>query len=355
MRQGKVLFAGCARNCAAALPGVLKNVEAMASLWEDSAFLFVENDSTDGTKAILQAWCGARDKARMLSFDGLAEFCPVRTVRLERLRKQCLSVLRAEYADYTHLVLLDCDEVNIGEMDMDAVRRAVDFLNADPATAGVFAGQDDLYYDLWALRHPTLCPGDIWEEVYDYALMHRVTDAEAFRNTFVKRLFPLPASAPPLEVDSAFGGLGIYKIASVLGNARSYAGYKIKRVPVNGEWWEVGWQVCEHVAFHAGFRERNEKLFILPFLVNAGPPRIDADAAAGGRSQTPSRPKKWRRVDPDPSTYGNLVFNLGLVRPDIAASAGHLCPCGSGKLYRQCHGAVVMPPAPASLRDILAL
>ena len=124
---------------------------------------------------------------------------------------------------------------------------------------------------------------------------------------------------------------------------------------MNGEWWEVGWQVCEHVAFHARFRERNEKLFILPFLVNAGPPRIDADASPGGRSQNPPRPKKWRRVDPDPSTYGKLVFNLGLVRPDIAASARQLCPCGSGKLYRQCHGAVAMPPAPASLRDILAL
>ena len=107
-----------------------------------------------------------------------------------------------------------------GPLDLDGVRQAVEFLDAGADRAGVFAGQDGLYYDLWALRHTELCPQDIWEELYDYAVANKTTDEEAFRQTFRKRLFPLPRSAPPLEVDSAFGGLGLYKAASVLPNPR---------------------------------------------------------------------------------------------------------------------------------------
>lgn len=333
----KVLFAGCARNCAPALPGVLRNVERMASLFSDAAFVFIENDSTDGTKAILRDWCGARGEARVYSYDGLGEFCRVRTIRLAKLRQQCLSLLRAEHAGATHYVVFDCDEVNAGEFDLDAVRRAVEFLDAEPERAGVFAGQDGPYYDLWALRHPELCPGDIWEELYDYAVAHQVSDEEAFGQTFRKRLFPLPRSAPPLEVDSAFGGLGLYKAASVLRNPRRYGGFKLKRMPYKSGWRELGWEVCEHVAFHAGLREQGERLFVLPFLVNTGP----------------------KEINPNPSIYQWLIFDPAEANPaDIAVppeGRNEACPCGSGKRYKHCHGALARPAVPEALKPLLAL
>jgi hypothetical protein len=332
----KVLFAGCARSCASALPEVLKNIERMASLWGEAAFVFAENDSNDTTRTILETWCGARPRARVYSFDRLAEFCPKRTIRLEKLRKHCLSVLRADYADYTHLAVFDCDEVNAGGLDLEGVRRAVAFLEAEPERAGVFAGQDGIYYDLWAFRHPELCPGDIWEEVYDYAVAHNTTDEEAFRERFNKRLFPLPRSAPPLEADSAFGGLGIYKVPSVLRNPRSYCGHKKKTVPYKGARREVGWEVCEHVAFHAGFRERGEKLFVLPFLVNAGP----------------------KEINPNPSTYVRLIFDLSQANPQAVeappSGRNDPCPCGSGKRYKHCHGALAKPGIPDALKGVLA-
>ena len=75
--------------------------------------------------------------------------------------------------------------------------------------------------------------------------------------------------ALPIEVDSAFGGLGIYKISSVLKNQRTFTGYKRKLLPTARGRFEVGWQMCEHISFNAGFREIGERLFILPYLVNA--------------------------------------------------------------------------------------
>jgi hypothetical protein len=333
----KVLIAGCARNCSAALPGVLKNIEAMALLWDDAAFVFVENDSTDETPSILRDWCATRPQASLHSYDRLAEFCRVRTIRLAKLRQQCLSVLRAEHPNATHYVIFDCDEVNAGPLDLDGVRQAVEFLDAGADRAGVFAGQDGLYYDLWALRHTELCPQDIWEELYDYAVANKTTDEEAFRQTFRKRLFPLPRSAPPLEVDSAFGGLGLYKAASVLRNPRRYVGYKLKRMPYKGGWRDLGWEVCEHVAFHAGLREQGERLFVLPFLVNAGP----------------------KEINPNPSIYQWLIFDPAEANPaDIEAPPGgrnEPCPCGSGKRFKHCHGALERPATPEALKGILAL
>ena len=91
-------------------------------------------------------------------------------------------------------------------MDLDAMSRAIDFLSSDKDYAGVFGNCRGTYYDMWALRHPTYCPGDVWEELCDYALSHNATDEEAFRQTFAKRLFSISPDAQPVEVDSALVG-----------------------------------------------------------------------------------------------------------------------------------------------------
>ncbi|HZT51587.1 MAG TPA: hypothetical protein VFA22_06630 [Stellaceae bacterium] len=264
----RAVFVGCAQNCAVTLPRVLGTMERLSALFAERAFVLLENDSRDATKQVLRAWCATRPAARLVERDGLAAACPIRTIRLAQLRNSYLATVRAEFADWDYLVVFDCDEVNDAEIDSEAMRRAIDFLARGPSRAGVFANPDGIYRDIWALRHPKLCPGDAWEEVLDYGLRHKVADDEAFTRTFRKRIVTIARSDPPLEVASAFGGLAIYKIASVLGNARPYVGYKKKLVATPQGSREVGWQVCEHVSFNAGFGERGEKLYILPYLVN---------------------------------------------------------------------------------------
>jgi hypothetical protein len=51
----KVLFAGCVRDCEKWLPSVLHNIERIASLYVEAAFIFVENDSQDRTKEIIKS------------------------------------------------------------------------------------------------------------------------------------------------------------------------------------------------------------------------------------------------------------------------------------------------------------
>src|SRR5690349_21104828 len=111
-----VLFAGCARNCAQMLPQVLRNVGRIADMFSKVSYLFVENDSNDDTNRLLNLWCSAHPSAAVMSLDGLAACCPVRTMRLEIARNQYLSIARNKFSHYDYLLVLDCDEANSADI-----------------------------------------------------------------------------------------------------------------------------------------------------------------------------------------------------------------------------------------------
>ena len=188
------------------LPAVLANLEALEPVFGESAFLFLESDSIDASRAMLECWCRGRAGA-VLSPDSDAGWSRVRTVRLAALRNQIVAEVRRRYADFDVLVLLDCDEVNATPKDVAGFVRAVEFLWAQDDRVGVFANTLGVYYDMWAFRHPQTCPDDIWEATLDYSQRHRVGSEEAFDAVYAPRMFALPLGAPPLEVESAFGAL----------------------------------------------------------------------------------------------------------------------------------------------------
>jgi hypothetical protein len=276
LQQKKAVFAGCARDSAPHLPALFANIERMAALFGKSAFVFAENGSVDSTRDDLEAWCRARADAGVLSPDARAAASNLRSVRVGGARNAYLSLIRAIFADFDYLIVLDMDDANTLPLAMDGFVRALEFLEADGRRAGVFANSLGIYYDMWALRHPTLCPGDVWEEVCDYALNHGVDDKAAFAATLGRRIFTLKPDAPPLEVDCAFGGLGLYRLRPVLENPQPFMGMRRKqlspalaaRLGFADATGAVGWHICEHVPFHAGLREVGGKLFILPWLIN---------------------------------------------------------------------------------------
>jgi hypothetical protein len=65
----------------------------------------------------------------------------------------------------------------------------------------------------------------------------------------------IPQTSPWIQVDSAFGGLGIYK-ARILGSVE----YPTATGDIQ----------CEHVIFHEELVNQGHSLFINPSLVNAG-------------------------------------------------------------------------------------
>ena len=267
----KIVFVGLAQNCAQHLPAALRNIDNMAILASSAAFLFLENDSTDNTKAILNAWGNNRANFTLLNFDGL-NGVGVRTVKLEILRNAYVECLRnyQNFKEYDYAILIDMDDMATWPVDISELDKAIKFIDSDPQAAAVFANQLGSYYDIWALRHKTLCPGDAWEEVMDYKNSHpAVSDEEAFNQTFKKRIPTFSPTEKPIEVDSAFGGLGIYRMSYILKNPNPYLGSKIKSIPADNGIFKISRrQFCEHVHFNAGIRAQGGRLFVWPSLIN---------------------------------------------------------------------------------------
>ncbi len=246
---------------------------SLAATYDRCAFVIVENDSDDGAKQMLRDWVDDRPDAHLIDLDGLAQRPLLRAERMAICRNAYLDFIRSSpYAGFDHVVILDADGVTRTPVDLQSFERARDWLTANGAAA-VFANAP-VYYDIWALRHPTWCPTDCLADVTREK--GRLTKPVARRKFVDDRQIVLAPGSPPMEVDSAFGGLGVYDLKYALASA--YSG-------VDAE----GREICEHVPFNRDIgRISGCKLFILPWLIINGsrvplPEARQAQLAQGGR------------------------------------------------------------------------
>ena len=75
------------------------------------------------------------------------------------------------------------------------------------------ANRRNYYYDIWALRHPDWCPQDCWERFA--RLRPQIGNENAFQMAILGPMVRIPAHLPFIEVESAFGGLAIYRKAAL--------------------------------------------------------------------------------------------------------------------------------------------
>ncbi|WP_319529135.1 hypothetical protein [uncultured Cohaesibacter sp.] len=249
----ELVIAGLARDCAHSLPNLFSQLEALAERFDKSHFIFLENDSLDTTKAILRAFDISHTNATIEFHDRIGRKHPLRTDRLAFLRNRIVEIASEVIDDpqNAYLLLLDMDGAN-STIDID---RIAGYAKDDRGNwAGLFANQKTDYCDLWALRHPDLCPYDIWEKVRNRP--EGMEKREAIDTYITTLRFTLPEDRGLVEVESAFGGLGIYRFSALEGCR--YIGLD-----------KDGNEICEHVAFNRQIREKGGKLFIDAGLINA--------------------------------------------------------------------------------------
>ncbi|MHA7775266.1 hypothetical protein [Roseibium sp. M-1] len=241
-----IVIAGLVRDCAHSLPFLLNNLEKLAERFNESSFIFIENDSVDKSKRILSEFARARTNCFVEHYDNICKVHAKRTDRLAVLRNRILEIADqlTKDPDDTFLLLLDLDGVN-KEIDADRISKYV-FEDTED-WAGLFANQRLDYYDLWALRHPNYCSYDIWEKVRNRP--KSMSKDEAIKTFITSIRFSLPEDGGFIEVESAFGGMGLYRFAAI-------KGCKYVGLDDNGN------QICEHVAFNAEVRARGGKLYI---------------------------------------------------------------------------------------------
>jgi hypothetical protein len=253
----RVVFAGVARNCAIHLPRVLENLGRFAASYSQASFVFAVSDTSDDSLSILERWLADGRRGKAIDLGTLAERLPKRTERIAHARNTCLDeIRRSEWAGYDHLVMADLDDVLASPMSADDFAQAAGWLDGGPSRAAVFANATPRYYDVWALRHDRWCPRDCWRPIWGRPAEESF-EAAKFREVFARQI-RISAGLPPIAVQSAFGGLGIYRMSFALG-AR-YCGLD-----------DAGQETSEHVAFNQAIVRSGGELCIFPPLSVCAP------------------------------------------------------------------------------------
>lgn len=242
---------GTARNVARPLASSIRRLRDVFSSFGETRFFVVESNSTDDTVEVLRSLSIEIPHFSHESLAGLPEGSKWRTTRLATCRNHYLDhLLRQQLGPEDLVVMADLDGVN-NRLSCDGVTNSLGSEGWDVVTAN----QSGRYYDLWALRHPIWCPSD-YRDYSEFLITHGYSARTAHRLSVRGRQIRIGVESGLIEVDSAFGGLALYR-PWVIETSR-YEGTT-----------PAGQQVSEHVPFHLGAREAGARIFINSRMINA--------------------------------------------------------------------------------------
>lgn len=273
----KILVAGTARNCERTIRKEVEYLNKALRFCRDLSWFVVESDSSDATVYQLESIAKDIPSFRFSSLGKLTESLPLRTQRLAYCRNIYIQELRSNpfYADIDYLIVADLDGTN-ELVSEDGVKSCWTRLDWDVCTAN----QRGPYYDIWALRHSLWSPSDCFRQ-FDFLSSHGMKERFAVWAAIRSKMITIPEDSEWIEVDSAFGGLAVYRRRVI--EDVSYIGVDA-----------VGAEVCEHVALNHQIRSKGGRIFINPRLVNTDiTPHSRRDPL---RAQIESNCRRWLRA-----------------------------------------------------------
>ncbi|MDC0578950.1 hypothetical protein OAO38_04730 [Candidatus Pelagibacter ubique] len=247
------LIVGLARNCGKVINKQVNKINEAFIETASTKWLIVESDSDDNTIEELNS-LSHKLNLKYVSLGVLRDKYPKRTERISVCRNYYLSEIdnNSDYDYVDYVVVVDLDGVNL-ELTHTSLKtcweQKVDW-------DVCFANQSAPYYDIRALRHETWSPNDCWENS-QFLINNGMSQFSAESTAVWSRMILIDIRAQPIEVDSAFGGLGIYK-KNVITDCR-YSGLNKNRN-----------EICEHVSFNMQIKNKGYKLYIMPTLINGG-------------------------------------------------------------------------------------
>jgi len=232
-----VLVCGIARNAERVLPYTIARIEALCKLFKSHYIHVFENDSTDNTLNILSNWSKANSQISV----GSAKFNPPPFTDPHGYdRRKYMAMARNEYLKFarkysqTHLI----DYMIIVDMDLHGGWSYHGVLNTiGQQTYWDIVGSNSLFYtkieDRWC------------KLFYDSWAFRPLDHPEPLEDEEVN-LFKFNRGEAMIPINSAFGGLGIYK-PHFLSEDLKYAA-----------------DDCDHPTLHNELVKRGYKIFLNP-------------------------------------------------------------------------------------------
>ncbi len=251
LSKHNVLIVGLARDCKKRIRQDVLSIFQAARQCRTLSWLIIESDSNDRT---VDALIELRDEIpsfRVISLGSLRESLPLRIPRIAYCRNVYLAELQSNplYANVDYVIVADLDGMN-GMLTTSGLLSCWDNPLWDVCTAN----QRGPYYDVLALRHKLWCANDCWRQS-KFLIDHGVRREAARYAATYSKMITIPEDAEWIEVDSAFGGLAVYRRAALTG--LQYIGLD-----------DDGNEICEHIALHAQIRTKGGRIFINPRLIN---------------------------------------------------------------------------------------
>lgn len=232
--RASVAIVGIARSAMPVLPNTLALIDEVAQRFKERRAFVFENDSKDDTAAVLDVWQDhqgyvAVKHETLGALDNRAEFEGPRTERLAYCRNQCFEWVKANAATSQYTIVVDVDPP--GGFSVDGVMNSVAWLNSLGDRVGAMAsfslykkGGEAAQYDAFAARGH-----GVW----------RCRRNEVGFGWF--SMFLPPVGSPPIRMNSAFGGLAVYRTEAFLSGG--YSGEDCEHVPHHRRMADAGWSL----------------------------------------------------------------------------------------------------------------
>ena len=244
------LVVGVVRNCQNTIEKDIKRLISSIPKCKSLEFLIIESDSSDLTVFELSKLSTKIDNFKFITLGELAGKLPSRTQRLAFCRNVYIEEIEKNYKNVSYVIISDLDDIN-KDLNLNSITSCFNRSDWDMCSAN----QNGPYYDIWALRHNLWNPVDPYKQLsffkpFSYSLINKYVN-------IYSKMIKIPMNYNWIQVDSAFGGIAIYKRNCFDFGAR-YKGED-----------KFGNQVCEHISFHEELIKKNLKLFINPKFINA--------------------------------------------------------------------------------------
>ena len=240
MINKKVVFCIPVRNESSNLKSLFKTLDKLNLKFEDYFIIFVESDSSDNSSDLIKKYLERRKGVLInKNLQGIEN----RVMRLAISRNEYLNFIldrlrfpnfltrkfriiaiknKFEYLNfikndqslktYDLMIVLDCGGVN-GSLTAKKIKNAI---LENENSIGIFPTQKFLYYDIWTLRIDNIINCDCFEELFkSYKKNSKIR--KIFFNLIGKFLFiNFIIKTKKINVISAYGGMGIYKLNKVI-------------------------------------------------------------------------------------------------------------------------------------------
>jgi glycosyltransferase involved in cell wall biosynthesis len=244
LRSLRLALVACAYNVEKDVDKFREHVEPIVDLFHPtSRIIILESDSTDNTLAKLRQW----SRAEVHTYGNLSETIPHRTERIAYCRNKLLEKVQQLQPDYMLILDVDIFAANVSSF---LTNFEYDTNDWSVMTANLIED----YYDIWALRtlSDLVLNYDVWHRVWAMQIYNKYCSDSLIKYVVKIHQKPFTPDRSLLEVRSAFGGAGLYKMEAVEGCY--YSGESV---------------TCEHVPFHVCMREKNgARIFINPKFTN---------------------------------------------------------------------------------------